>query len=197
VAAGEGPRDWQQDDSYTFPYASGGVHSGFSSSRGGRRARSRRVRPLTAVIAVASALAIVAGIVAAVLHPSPALPASALQPGVTQPVAAGPTPVSYPTQQAERSALFACIPNTAGSLVGIANSGHPMPTSFYATAAGTLVAEPSGQTLGPLPYGITLEWDADPSGRVTQLTLVGPSFGTRAPLDISAIPLPARTGTTA
>jgi hypothetical protein len=79
----------------------------------------------------------------------------------------------------------------------IANSGTSMPTSFDATESGTLLAEPSGEVLGPLPYGIRLEWEADQSGRVTQLTLVGPTFGTRAPLDISAIPLPPQAGTTA
>jgi hypothetical protein len=149
------------------------------------------------VFALAGALVIVALIVATALHPSPAVPVSALQQAVTQPVAPIPTPVTYSTAQAERSALLASLPYIAGNLIQIANSGRAMPTSFDVTESGTLVAEPSGEALGSVPYGIHLEWAADANGRVTELTLVGPTFGTRVPLDISAIPLPANAGTTA
>ena len=197
VAAGEGPRDWQQDDAHTFPYASGGVHS-----RPGQRPRTNPtstvgVRPIAALAIVLGAAAVVAVVVVALVHPTTSAPVAALQPAITQPIMPQPTPVAYPTPQTERAAILASIPYIAGSLMRIANSGGPMPTSFDATDSGKLLAEPSGDVLGPLPYGITIAWVADADGRVTQLTLVGPTFRTRVPLDVSAITLPPQVGTTA
>jgi hypothetical protein len=105
--------------------------------------------------------------------------------------------VIYPSAAAERMALLRSAQRIATSLDFIAGTGQPMPTSFVNTAQGTVVAEPSGQVLGPLAYGNTIEWGADPSGRVTSLTLVGSTFNTRIPLDVGAIPLATAPGANA
>ncbi len=78
------------------------------------------------------------------------------------------------------------VPVIAGTLLAISSSGRPMPTSYAATPAGLLVGEPSGQVLGPVPAGSTVTWTTDSTGRVLVLTLIGPTFGTRLPLDVGA-----------
>jgi hypothetical protein len=47
--------------------------------------------------------------------------------------------------------------------------------------------EPTDYLLGVLPAGTRIAWTADATGRVTTLTLIGPTFSERVPLDVSAI----------
>jgi hypothetical protein len=252
MATGDGPRDWEQSESYTFPYAPGGVHATSRSTEGHRPATSRRSsrqgwlslllglvalgiavvdfrgqvlvastvglsglvygvlvlrrrQPWSFGIRIAPMVGVVLGTVGVIImvgsftsQQIAANSADLVHPpaAVLPPAGVSPTPVKYATAEAERSAVMNSLPVIAGSLVQIANRGQPMPTSFTATEAGTLLAEPSGQVLGPLPYGITLEWVQDPTGRVTQLTLIGPSFGSRVPLDVGAIVGSAPASTT-
>jgi hypothetical protein len=188
MAAGEGPRDWQQDDAYAFPNAPGGADVA--------RPRSPRRSAIGTGIVVAVILVVV--IVAALVPRATTVNASgSVNAPVSQPVPPRPVRVTYPTAAAERSALLRSVPQIAGTLTQIAHSGGPMPTSFSLSISGGLLAEPSGQLLGPLAYGDTIEWAADPDGRVTTLTLVGSTFGTRIPLGLGAISPPAPPSSTA
>ncbi len=99
---------------------------------------------------------------------------------------AGAGELGYSTPGDERSAMLSSLPIIAGALLEINNSGERMPAAFTVTDGGTLLAEPSGRALGTLPHGCTVSWVDDAEGRATTLTLIGPSFGTRIPLDVSA-----------
>jgi hypothetical protein len=114
-----------------------------------------------------------------------ALP-SPVTPTPTPTTTPGPTPARFATAQDERAALLQHIPAIAGALLAISSSGHPLPTSYVATPDGALVGEPSGQVLGSLPIGTTVSWTTDSTGRVAILTFIGPTFGTRLPIDVGS-----------
>jgi hypothetical protein len=102
----------------------------------------------------------------------------------TQQVQAQPAPVTYATQADEHHALLMAAQGIASSLASLDMSGQPMPTDYNYTNGGLVRGEPSGDALGVIPVGASIETMNDPSGKLQTLTLVGPTFGDRVTLDV-------------
>lgn len=179
-----GPRDWTAGEPPDDPPRGDGATPRASP----RRATTGWLVVISCVLALLVALVLT--------RPTETSPQQ-FAPNNLAPLSTEPPTAVFSSAAQERAALDRELPEIGGRLTSDAQRGIARPTGFDITSDGALSMEPTDYLLGVLPAGTSIEWTADAAGRVTTLTLIGPTFSERVPLDVSAIDWKQPSGGTA